>query len=109
MCDRHIDSTGAEQGYGRGLNLEQIKKLNNIATSGLKPDLTLVFDVDIETSSARVGDNKDRMESAGKEFFERVRQGFLEIAKQEPQRIKVINSADTIENIHANVIKLIKL
>ena len=49
------------------------------------------------------------MESAGKEFFERVRQGFLEIAKQEPQRIKVINSADTIENIHDNVIKLIKL
>ena len=109
LCDRHIDSTVAYQGYGRGLNLEQIKKLNNIATSGLKPDLTLVFDVDIETSSARVGDNKDRMESAGKEFFERVRQGFLEIAKQEPQRIKVINSADTIENIHANVIKLIKL
>ena len=109
VCDRHIDSTVAYQGYGRGLNLEQIKKLNNIATSGLKPDLTLVFDVDIETSSARVGDNKDRMESAGKEFFERVRQGFLEIAKQEPQRIKVINSADTIENIHDNVIKLIKL
>ena len=72
LCDRHIDSTVAYQGYGRGLNLEQIKKLNNIATSGLKPDLTLVFDVDIETSSARVGDNKDRMESAGKEFFERV-------------------------------------
>lgn len=109
LCDRYIDSTVAYQGYGRGLNIEQIKKLNNIATSGLKPDLTLVFDVDIETSSARVGNNKDRMELAGKKFFERVRQGFLEIAKQEPQRVKVINSADTIENIHANVVKLIKL
>ncbi len=108
LCDRHTDSTVAYQGYGRGLDIEEIKKLNNIAVNNVKPDLTFVFDVDIETSQSRVGKEKDRMESAGKEFFERVRQGFLEIAKQEPQRVKVINSANSIENIHKEVLELLK-
>ncbi len=107
LCDRHTDSTVAYQGYGRGLDIEEIKKLNALATGGLKPDLTIVFDVDIETSQARVGKNKDRMESAGVEFFKRVRAGFLEIAKKEPGRVKVINSSDTIENIHKKVVELI--
>ncbi len=107
LCDRHTDSTVAYQGYGRGLDIEEIKKLNNLATGGLKPDLTIVFDVDIETSQTRVGKNKDRMESAGIEFFKKVREGFLEIAKEEPQRVKVIDSSDTIENIHKKVIELI--
>lgn len=108
LCDRHTDSTLAYQGYGRGLDLEEIKHLNNIATSGLKPDLTLLFDIDIETSQERVGKEKDRMESAGIEFFERVRNGFLEIAKSEPERVKVLNSRDTIENIHRKVIELVQ-
>ena len=107
LCDRHTDSTVAYQGYGRGLDIEEIKKLNALATGGLKPDLTIVFDVDIETSQARVGKNKDRMESAGVEFFKKVREGFLEIAKEEPGRVKVINSSDTIENIHKKVVELI--
>ena len=80
--------------------------LNNIATSGLKPDLTIVLDVDVETSMQRVGKEKDRMESAGIEFFKRVRNGFLEIAQKEPDRVKVINSADTIENIHKQIVEL---
>ena len=108
LCDRHTDSTVAYQGYGRGLDLEQIYKLNNIATSGLKPDLTVVLDVDVETSQARVGKEKDRMESAGIEFFERVRKGFLEIAKQEPSRVKVIDSTQSIEDIHKQVVELIQ-
>lgn len=108
LCDRHTDSTVAYQGYGRGLDLEQIYKLNNIATSGLKPDLTVVLDVDVETSQSRVGKEKDRMESAGVEFFERVRKGFLEIAKQEPSRVKVIDSTQSIEDIHKQVVELIQ-
>lgn len=104
LCDRHIDSTVAYQGYGRGLDLEQIHNLNNIATGGLKPDLTIVFDVDVETSQSRVGAEKDRMESAGREFFERVRRGFLEIAKSEPERVKVIDSTQTIEEMHKQVV-----
>ncbi len=107
LCDRHTDSTVAYQGYGRGLDLEQIHYLNNIATGGLKPDLTFVFDVDVETSQSRVGAEKDRMESAGVKFFEHVRQGFLEIAKSEPERVKVIDSTQTIEKIHEQVVELV--
>ena len=108
LCDRHTDSTVAYQGYGRGLDIEQIHRLNKIATSGLKPDLTIVLDVDVETSQARVGSEKDRMESAGVEFFERVRNGFLEIAKLEPNRVKVIDSKQSIEQIHQQILELIK-
>ena len=92
LCDRHTDSTVAYQGYGRELDINQINYLNNIATGGLKPNLTVVFDVDIETSMKRVGDEKDRMESGGNVFFNKVRNGYLEIAKQEPERVKVIAS-----------------
>ena len=108
LCDRHTDSTVAYQGYGRGLDLNRINMLNEIATGGLKPDLTIVFDVDIETSMQRVGKEKDRMESAGVEFFNKVREGYLEIAKKEPNRVKVIYSSDTIENIHKQVVELIE-
>ena len=108
LCDRYTDSTLAYQGYGRELDIERIKYLNNLATSGLKPDLTIVFDVDIETSLSRVGKSKDRMESAGVDFFNRVRRGYLEIAKQEPDRVKIIDSSDTIENVHRKVIELVE-
>ena len=108
LCDRHTDSTVAYQGYGRQLDIEQIKKLNEIAVNGLKPDLTIVFDIDIETSMQRVGKTKDRMESAGMDFFNRVRNGYLAIAKDEPNRVKVINSADTIERIHNQVVELVE-
>lgn len=104
LCDRHTDSTVAYQGYGRGLNLNQIKMLNDIATNGVKPDMTFVFDIDIETAQKRVGKTKDRMESAGIEFFKRVRQGYLEIAKSEPERVKVLDATQTIEII-ANQVK----
>lgn len=109
LCDRHTDSTVAYQGYGRGLDINQINMLNNIATGGLKPDLTIVFDIDVETSMQRVGKEKDRMESAGVEFFNKVRQGYLEISKHEPNRVKVIDSSDTIENIQKHVVELIEL
>ena len=107
LCDRHTDSTVAYQGYGRQLDIEQIKKLNEVAVNGLKPDLTIVFDIDIQTSMQRVGNTKDRMESAGIDFFNRVRNGYLAIAKEESNRVKVINSADAIENIHKQVIELV--
>ncbi len=103
LCDRHTDSTVAYQGYGRGLDLEQIKKLNEIAVNGRKPDLTIIFDVDIETSMKRVGETKDRMESSGTDFFNRVRQGYLEIAKQEPDRVKVVDATKSVEEIHRQV------
>lgn len=106
LCDRHTDSSVAYQGYGRRLDIDEIKRLNSIATNGKKPDMTLIFDIDVGTSMARVGDTKDRMESAGIEFFNRVRNGYLEIAKQEPNRVKVLDASKSIEEIHKNVIAL---
>lgn len=108
LCDRHTDSTVAYQGYGRELDIEQIKMLNNIATSGLKPDLTFIFDIDIDTAQKRVGKNKDRMESAGVEFFKRVRNGYLEIAKQEPERVKVLDGSKSIETIHNELLEILQ-
>lgn len=108
LCDRHIDSTVAYQGYGRGLDINEINMLNNLATGGKKPDLTLIFDVDVETSMKRVGKEKDRMESAGIEFHNRVRNGYLELATQEPDRIKVLDATKTIEEIHEKVIEIIE-
>ncbi len=107
LCDRHTDSSVAYQGYGRGLDIEQIKMLNNLATGGKQPDLTLVFDVDIETSMQRVGNEKDRMESSSKEFFNRVRNGYLEMAKQEPERLKIVDSTKSIDEVHKRVIEII--
>ncbi len=107
LCDRHIDSTVAYQGYGRGLDIERINMLNNIATNWKKPDLTFVFDIDVETSMQRVGKEKDRMESAGIDFHNRVRKGYLELAKQEPNRIKVLDASKSIDEIHKNIIEII--
>ena len=108
LCDRHTDSTVAYQGYGRGLDLDRINYLNSIAVAGLKPDLTIVFDVDIETSMKRVGAEKDRMESGGDAFFNRVRNGYLEIAKQESDRVKVLDASKTIEEVFEELLVLIK-
>ena len=108
LCDRHTDSSVAYQGYGRGLSIERINMLNDLAVNGRYPDMTLVFDIDVETSMKRVGDEKDRMESAGMEFFNRVRNGYLEIAKQEPNRVKVLDARKSIDEIHKDVIELIE-
>lgn len=99
ICDRHTDSTIAYQGYGRGENIEQLEYLNNLATGGMKPDLTFVFDVSTDVAMTRVGSEKDRMESAGIEFHKKVRNGYLEIAKQETDRVKVINANNSIEQV----------
>lgn len=107
LCDRHIDSTVAYQGYGRGLNINRINMLNEIATDKRKPDLTLVFDIDVETSMKRVGNEKDRMESAGKDFHNRVRNGYLKLAKAEPDRIKVVNAVQSVEDVFEDVKKII--
>lgn len=104
LCDRHTDSTVAYQGYGRSLDLDQIKQLNNIATSGIKPDITFILDIDIETSLIRIGKGRDRMENSGREFFERVRNGYIEISKQEPERVKLLNGKDTIDNLNKQII-----
>lgn len=108
LCDRHTDSSVAYQGYGREQNIDNINMLNELAVNGVHSDLTIVFDIDTETSMARVGAEKDRLESAGIEFHKRVRNGYLEIAKKNPQRIKVVDASQTIEDVQRDVIKIIE-
>ncbi len=107
LCDRHTDSTIAYQGYGRGQNIELLQKLNEIAVNGLVPDLTLLFDVSTETAQERVGSEKDRMESAGIEFHKKVRNGYLELQKQKPDRIKVIDANNSIDKVFEDTIKVV--
>ncbi len=108
LCDRYIDSTLSYQGYARGQNIEMINQLNEIATGGIKPDLTIVFDIESEIAQKRLGSEKDRLEKEGLEFHKKLRYGYLEIAKKNSDRVKVINSDDTIENIHKQVVELVK-
>lgn len=99
LCDRHTDSTVAYQGYGRGQDIELLKKLNKIAVDGTEPDLTLLFDVSTEVAQERVGEEKDRMEAAGIEFHKKVRNGYLELQKENPDRIKIINANNDIDKV----------
>ncbi len=100
LCDRHTDSTLAYQGYGRGRDIELTEKLNKIAVSGLEPDMTILFDVDTEVAQQRVGSEKDRLEAEGAEFHKKVRNGYLELAKKYPNRIKVVNANNSIEKVY---------
>lgn len=99
LCDRFADSTFAYQGYGRGLDLSELKGLNAFAAGGLAPDRTILLDVEPEVAAARMrrrematGDAADRMEKAGDAFHARLRQGFLELAAAEPERFALIRA-----------------
>ena len=104
-CDRHTDSTIAYQGYGRGNDIERIKQLNEIATNGIIPDLTFVFDLPLEIAQKRMGRELDRMENNGNDFNLRVKNGYLELAKLYPNRIKLINANQPVENVFEDVKK----
>ena len=112
LCDRHTDSTIAYQGYGRGQNINLLKELNNIAVNGIMPDLTLLYDVSAQTAQERIGNEKDRMESAGLIFYEKVRNGYIELQKENPARIKLISANRTIDEVFEdtkkNIVKLIQ-
>ena len=108
LCDRYTDSSVAYQGYARGLDTEKIMNLNNIATDGLEPDLTIVFDVETETAMKRVGATKDRLEQEGFEFHKKLRLGYLDLAKKFPERIIVVNSNLSIDEVFKQVKKILE-
>ena len=110
LCDRFYDSTTAYQGYGRQLDLAQVKAIIDFAVGETRPHLTLLLDVPLEVSEARRGARvvsgepvRDRMEEADRAFFERVHQGFEEIAAAEPQRVKRIDATQSIEVVSAAI------
>ncbi len=108
LCDRFYDSTTAYQGYGRKLNVAMVRSLHRVAVGDLVPDLTLVFDLDLRTAYSRRTGTPDRLESQPRAFFERVRKGFLEIARKERRRVKVIDAAQPIETVFDDVRKYLE-
>ena len=100
ICDRYADSTIAYQSYGRGLDLTMVKAVNEAAVQGVKPDLTILLDMPVETGLARKKDKKpDRFEQENITFHRRVRQGYLELARAESDRWLVIDAAKSREAI----------
>jgi dTMP kinase len=111
LCDRFQEATFGYQGFGRGIPLEVLQAINTYATGGLNPDLTFIFDLSVEMSvsrMAKINKAKDRLEQNGADFFQRIRDGFLDLAKNSPERIKLINAEQNIEQISAEVINLIQ-
>lgn len=109
VCDRFYDSTTAYQGHARGLGAEAVRIHNAFATDGLVPDVTLVLDIDAAHGLVRaVGEGADRLESEALEFHERVRQGFLAIARDEPGRVRVIDATGTPDEVWERVAEALR-
>jgi dTMP kinase len=101
LCDRYADSTLAYQGYGHQMNLDQLKLLIDFATGGLKPDLTLLLDLEVEEGLHRreQGGNWNRLDAYTLAFHQRVRHGFLELTSEEPQRWVTIDAGRPADQV----------
>ena len=105
VCDRYYDSTTAYQGYGRGIDLDVVKSINRLATFGTDPDITFFIDIpveEIERRKKKAGMSFDRMEDSGKTFYERVRNGYHELARSS-QRFVTINGMSTVEEVAGRI------
>ena len=108
ISDRYVDSTLAYQGYGRGLNLDDLRMIQNVVTGGLMPAITIWLDVDLQTARKRGwGTGGDRIESEDEAFFQRVRQGFKEAYKSEPDRIFRVDGSRPISDVFEDVKKAV--
>lgn len=106
ICDRFYDSTTAYQGFGRGLDLQFISQINAFASQNRPPDITFFIDIPLSVARKRqqlATDQLDRMEIESTGFRKKVREGFLQIARAEPNRIRVIDGNNTIENIENQI------
>lgn len=113
LSDRYADATFAYQGAGRGFDEKTVNQIIKLATGGLKPDLTIFFDISIETALGRMstrgesGEKTNRMDFETAEFYTRVREAYLSIAKREPKRFRVVDSSGSIEEIHARLLEIV--
>ena len=104
VTDRFTASTLAYQGYGRGLDLDELKAMMRFATGGLEPDLNVLMDLSPEQAWQRLGSSVDRFEGQGREFLERVRDGYLALATADPQRWAVVDAAGTTDEVAARIL-----
>lgn len=107
ICDRFFDSTYAYQGYGLGLDLKVIDALRAVSIGSFAPDVTFIFDIPVEIGLARAA-AEQRYERMGKDFHERMRAGFLDIAKKESKRVKVIDATQEIKKISDVLVENLK-
>ena len=110
LCDRYADSTIAYQGYGRHLNLTSLYQVTQFATSGLKPDLTLLLDIDVERGLARRtngGEEMNRLDLETVEFHKRVRAGYHTLAAAEPNRWIIVNADRSVPEVQQELVKII--
>jgi len=127
LCDRFTDSTLAYQGYGRGVDLDMLRRLNRVASDGITPDLTFLLDCPVEVGLSRTKARKleslkagkppslpasqppsqDRFEGEKSEFHERVRMGFLELARAEPERILILDATRPVSEVHEKIRKIV--
>ena len=111
IMDRFIDSSVAYQGFGRGLDLDAIDWLNQFATDGLKPDLTLYFDIEVEEGLARIAANSDRevnrLDMEGLDLHRKVRQGYLSLIEREGNRIEKIDASLPLDQVIENTQQLL--
>ncbi|MBI4458791.1 MAG: dTMP kinase [Acidobacteria bacterium] len=114
LCDRFTDSSVAYQGYGRGIPLDAILVLDKLLCHGVRPDLTLVLDIDTPVAAARTNgrnqaarETATRFEREGAEFFERVRNGYREIARQEPERVRLVEGRGSISEVQDRISNLV--
>jgi dTMP kinase len=110
ISDRFADSTMAYQGFGHGIERDTLNKLYAAVLGEFKPALTVIFDLDLETGLKRAGargEGEDRYERMGTEFHERLRQGFLEIARGEPDRCAVVDASKTIDDVAAGIREIV--
>ncbi|MBN2602362.1 MAG: dTMP kinase [Candidatus Marinimicrobia bacterium] len=109
ICDRFYDSTTAYQGYGRGIDLDFIQRLNTAATDGFVPDKTFILDISLEERQMRLGNKSlDRLEQETLEFHKRVRNGFLEMALNSPERFIVLDGNRNPEELSKEIWKTVK-
>jgi len=113
ISDRYADATVAYQGAGRGFSQTVIKQVVQLATGGLKPDLTLFFDIPVGISLQRthkrneMGELKNRLDKENSEFYERVRNAYHEIIAKEPKRFRVIDASASVEEVHAKSLEIL--
>ncbi len=110
ICDRFIDSTIAYQGYGRGMDIKKLEIINLFAIQKVIPQFTFYLDISVEESQLRLSQNGlDRMESSGYDFFNKVRNGYFEIAKENKNRVHVINGLKSRDDIFASILSILEL
>ncbi len=116
VSDRFFDATTVYQGYARGLDLNVVAQIHHVVLRDLKPDLTIILDLSVELGLKRAwsrihnqggGPSEDRFEREAVAFHEKVRNGYLALARLEPERFRVIDASDSVENVHRDVVEVV--